>query len=442
MASRWGWGEERNVMQASGVMRLVSPYVGPVRRVRELATPTGHAPLPAFMAETADLRRIHGTGIRTLTGGAMHYDRAAAVAAAVGETTERYCAAAVPADLVLAAAEDLGAAAVAPRRFILFHALQYARPRFPFRPFFENIKVRWTRGAEVSTSAPAYLPAQLVYLMADGSEPSADTPIGYATSSGTACAPSADEAVLSALLELVERDAVMIAWYTRWSPRRLEWRGDPHLAAVERRYFASTGLQYLCLDLTEIHGIPTVLSVVQGRDVGLAVGAASAWRPQDAWLKAMREAFATFAWADRLRQISPPIPPGRLHLVETFADHIRFYADPANRRLASFLWQNAESREIKELPCSTGTPLRQVEAITQKLGEIGARAYAVDLTTPDVRRAGVQVWKTISPELQPLDVGYGRRFLGATRLHAMAARLTGRDVSSPADLNHWPHPFP
>lgn len=427
---------------SAAVMRLLSPYVGPIRRLRELVTLPGQAPLPGFAAETADLRSIHRSRIRTITGGALHYDRGAAMAAAVGEAVERYCAAAVPDDLIPAAARDLGPSAVAPDRFILFHPVQYARPRFPFQPFSETVKVRWTRAVEVTTLVPVHLPAQLIYLTADGGDTPGETPIGYATSNGTACAPSADEAILSALLELVERDAVMIAWYTQWPPPRLEWRSDPQLAAVERRYFGSTGLRYLCLDLTGIHGIPTVLTVVQGTDVGLAVGAASAWRPQDAWLRAMREAFATFAWADRLRQTSPPIPSGRLHRVQTFADHIRFYADPTNRAAAAFLWQNTESRDISELPCRTGTPSEQIAAIDRILREMGAGAYAVDLTTPDVRRAGVQVWKALSPELQPLDVGYGRRFLGGPRLYMIAERLTGRRVSSPADLNRWPHPFP
>ena len=427
---------------SAAVMRLVSPYVGPIRRLRELMTHPGQAPLPGFSAETADLRSIHRSGIRTMTGGALHYNRDAAIAAAVGEAVERYCAAAVPDDLTLAPARDLGPSAVAPDRFILFHPDQYAGPRFPFRPFSETVEVRWTRAVEVTTLVPAYLPAQLSYLTADGGNPPAETPIGYATSSGTACAPSAEEAILSALLELVERDAFMIAWYAQWSPPRLEWRHDPLLAAVERRYFRSTGLRYLCLDLTGIHQIPTVLTVVQGADVGLAVGAASAWRPQDAWLRAMREAFATYAWADRLRQTAPPIPSERLQRVQTFADHIRFYADPANRPAAAFLWQSAESRYLSELPCRTAAPSEQIAAIDGRLREIGARAYAVDLTTPDVRRAGLHVWRTLSPELQPLDVGYGRRYLGGTRLYAMAERLTGRRVSSPHDLNRWPHPFP
>jgi ribosomal protein S12 methylthiotransferase accessory factor len=424
------------------VMRLVSPYVGPVRKLRELATLPGQAPLPAFAAETADLRWIHDSGIRTMSGGALHYDRSAAMAAAVGEAVERYCAAAVPDDLVLASARDLGASAVAPDRFALFHATQYEHPRFPFQPFLQDTTVRWTPAAEVSTSARAYLPAQLVYLEADSTEPPGGTRIGYATSSGIACAPSAEGAVLGALLELVERDAVMIAWYAQWSPPRLDWHSDPALAAVERRYFASTGLRYSCLDLTDVHGIPTVLAVVQGRDVGLALGAASAWHPRDAWLKAMREAFATYAWAGRLQRTLPPIPRDQLPLVRTFADHIRFYADPSNRSLASFLWQTAESRDIRELPCRAGSPSSQTEAIARKLDEIGAQAYAVDLTTADVCRAGVHVWKLVSPELQPLDVGYGRGFLGGRRLYAMAARLTGRSVSSPCDLNRWPHPFP
>jgi ribosomal protein S12 methylthiotransferase accessory factor len=217
---------------------------------------------------------------------------------------------------------------------------------------------------------------------------------------------------------------------------------------VEERCFTPSGLRYLCLDLSEPLGLATVLAVVFGSELGFAVGAATALTPQDAWMKAMREAFATYAWADRLRRRIPSIAQTELHLVRSFADHVRFYADPRNLPLASFLWGGHHDRDdgarpIDELPrIEASGPPQQIAAVCVKIRAAGASAYAVDLTTADIRRAGWSVWKVVSPELQPLDVGYGRRFLGGARLAACAAGLGSRSGAPPAALNPWPHPFP
>lgn len=426
----------------SAVMRLLSAHVGPIRSLRELATSPDQARLPAFLAESADLSHIHGGRVGRISGSAVHYSREAAAAAAVGEAIERYCGAALPHGLALSTAADLGAAAVSPGRFVLFHPAQYACRGFPYHPFLDSTPVRWVRGIELSGRAPAVLPAQLVYLGGDGAGSPGETSIGYATSSGMACAATPDEAVLRGLLEVVERDAVMLTWYLRRSPRRLRWRDDSGLAAVETRCFAPTGLHYVCLDLSDYLQVPTVLALVMGPDVGLAVGAASALNPREAWLQAMREAFATYAWADQLQQTSPPVDVSRLEHVKQLADHVRLYAAPEHRLRASFLLDNQESRDVADLPLiAEPTRGQQIAALCRKIRAAGASAYAVELTTEDVRRAGLHVWKAVSPELQPLDVGYDRRFLGGTRLAAVA-REDGRTIFGPDDLNPWPHPFP
>lgn len=425
--------------------RLLSPYVGPIRSLQAMASFPDQPPLPSFVVETANLKQIHGCRLGMVRGGTLHYTPDEAIAASIGEAVERYCGAAIPEGLVTGTAADLGAAAVAPERFALFHPSQYAAATFPFHPFLPTTRVRWTRGVGVVTGVAVYLPAQLVYLGADVApdETSDEAPIGYATSSGMACGPTPDDAILTGLLELIERDAVMLTWYQRRSPPRLSWRSDPHLTAVEQRCFAPTGLDYVCLNLSDFVQVPTVLAVVRGKSVGLAVGAASGITPQDAWLKAMREVFATYAWADRLRHTMPPISPERLDRVQRFSDHVRFYAEPQNCSFAAFLWQSTEEQDIEELPAVLeATTAQQIVAVVRRLAAVGASVYAVDLTTEDVRRVGLHVWKAVSPELQPLDVGYDRRFLGGTRLLTLAGRHRERGVALPSDLNPWPHPFP
>jgi ribosomal protein S12 methylthiotransferase accessory factor len=70
-------------------------------------------------------------------------------------------------------------------------------------------------------------------------------------------------------------------------------------------------------------------------------------------------------------------------------------------------------------------------------------AYAVDVTSPDVRAADLRVVHVVAPELCQLDVVEGARFLGGRRMYeaAFEAGLVPRPLRR-AELNPDPHPFP
>ncbi len=73
----------------------------------------------------------------------------------------------------------------------------------------------------------------------------------------------------------------------------------------------------------------------------------------------------------------------------------------------------------------------------------GSGCYAVDVTAPDVRAAGLHVIRTLAPGLCALDVVQRARFLGCPRYFDVAAkdRLTAH-IRTEDDLNPDPHPFP
>ena len=71
-------------------------------------------------------------------------------------------------------------------------------------------------------------------------------------------------AALAALLELVERDAVMVAWSNRLSLPLLTWEGERELDALDRRFFAVTGLRYSVIDASVLLDIPAAIGVLHG----------------------------------------------------------------------------------------------------------------------------------------------------------------------------------
>ncbi|MDQ5820930.1 MAG: YcaO-like family protein [Actinomycetota bacterium] len=426
---------------------LVSPYCGLVRGVSDLSRAPDDARLVRVGCRLAALEPLIGFSTDFRAGGSAP-DRDEALAAALGEVAERYSAAWMPDDLPVATARLLGDRAVAPQRFALFHPLQHARPAFPFRPFTADTRVRWAPGIALPSNEPAYLPAQLVYLRWRSPDDSGEEAIGYSTSSGTACRATFAEAVLSGLLELVERDAFMLSWYGRLSLPRLEWRADPGFAAFDDRYFRPAGVEYEAIDLSVFHGVPTVLGIVRGAPgdgAPVAVGAAAAQRVEDAWQDALGEAFAVRAWARAMAHEGQTAEfASDFSDLDGFDDHILFYAREENARHTDFLDASSEERPVADVRPLEGAGVQeQIEALCAGLAARGVSAYAVDVTAADIAAAGLRVAKVVAPELQPLDVAYDGRFLGGRRLYRAAYELGLRAEPLTFDvLNPYPHPFP
>jgi ribosomal protein S12 methylthiotransferase accessory factor len=413
----------------------VSHYTGIVGRVEECLHGTAE---PALFQATCALpagEELVGAPLGHLFSvGGCGSSRAEAAGAAVGEALERYSATYVPAaKLVVASARELGEAAVSPERFGLFSERQHSTPGFPFRRLTDDSRIAWVEGRPLGGGAPSLLPAELVFLgpaaLGDGA------PIAYATSSGLACDVSPARAVVSAALEVLERDAFMLAWSNRLSLPLL----DPG-EACEADVFRRTGLRFAAVDLSAVHRLPCVLGVVrapEGVSGALGVGAAAAPTIERAWWKALAEAFSARAAGVKLALLDPA---GAERPVTSFSDHIRRYADHRHAGATAFLDAGPARRGFDSVPPLTGDVLR---GVGERIEAAGSEAYAVDVTAPDVAELGLTVMRVVAPGLCRLDSLHAARFLGGRRLYEAAAALGLRSGAiREEDLNPDPHPFP
>jgi ribosomal protein S12 methylthiotransferase accessory factor len=426
---------------------LVSPYTGVIRRAEEVLAAAAEIPLVAVTCETADMGFAAAGPVRRVGSGSAR-SREAALAAALGEAVERYSAAVPPEPdtLLVGSARVLGEKAVDPARFALFSGEQYDDPSFPYQRFTEATEIAWTRGFALPDGEPALLPAQLVYLSdAYGAEP---TRIASSTSNGLACHGTLDEAVLSGVLEVVERDAFMIVWSNRLSLPRLSWQCDEELRAFEAAYLAPTGLRYTAVDLSCFWGIPTALGVVRSEQTAagaLGVGASAAPTIQEAVWQALDEACRVQAWASDLLVAVPDRNFARDGSdIRDFDDHVHYYADHRRAEAAAFLDASTEMTDVSEVDPLPGESVSElIQAVTQRLGARDSSAYAVDVTAPDIGAAGMAVARVVAPELCPLDADHRARFLGGRRLYEAAADLGLSSARlDAASLNPYPHPFP
>ncbi|HEY7692457.1 MAG TPA: YcaO-like family protein [Gaiellaceae bacterium] len=423
---------------------FVSPFAGIVHGSAETLTVPDEHRLVSIACQLADGRPTVGGAIEEHTS-SDHPLRAAAEAASIGEALERYSAAFVPLDRLVVARADQLPGSVDPERFALFDEIQLDEAAFPFQPFRRDTVVSWIDGFSLPGGTLAYLPAQLVFLAWRRIDP--EPQLAYTTSNGLACAPSLEEAVLAGLLEQIERDAVMVAWYSRLSLPLLDWSRHPELVRIDQRYFAPTGLRYSAVDLSVFFGIPTVLGVVHGPPGvlgALGVGAASASTVDVAWRKALAEAFAVQRWVrdralERPEDVEQPAAE-----IRSFNGHTMFYAHPERAARAAFLDTSPERRDTRDIaPLEGANVLERIEAACDRLAQHRVSAYAVDVTSPDVRSAGFRVARVIAPELCQLDVVEQARFLGGSRLYEAAyeAGLVAAPLAV-GDLNPDPHPFP
>jgi ribosomal protein S12 methylthiotransferase accessory factor len=422
----------------------VSPLAGIVSAIVRTTHAPDDARLVHYACGLASTRRVLGD-VSVDYGGGSHPQAARARAAALGEAIERYSASFVPGErLVFATALDLSGQAVDPARFALFHSRQLAAPGFPFQPFTHATRLAFVEGFSLADGEPAFLPAQLVYL---GSPASGDARIGYPTSSGLACGATLEEATLAALLELVERDAVMIQWSNRVSLPRLDWGDDDEIIALERRCFSPSHLRYSVLDGSVLSGLPVAIAVVHGPEgerAALGMGGGCAPRVAQAWLKALSEAFSVYRWlSTRIAQEPEVTVPAAEHIC-SFDDHMLFYGDDENARQAAFLDASPTRSPTSAVAELVGdTPRSLIEDVVARLRRIGASAYAVEVTSPDVAALGLHVVRVLAPELCPLDVVHTARYLGGRRLYhaAFEAGLTDAPLRF-EEVNPLPHPFP
>jgi len=420
----------------------VSSLVGIVREAPRLMVAADEPRLHAFACNLAS--SVGTTGSRTVEfAGSAHIDSDRARAASIGEALERYSATFLPTTAPPASADELGAAVVIPESFALFHERQFMAD-FPFSAFERSTRLSFVEGFSLQDGRSVLLPGQLVYL----APPHYKEPrIGYPTSNGLACGPTLAEAILSGLLELVERDAMMIVWSNRLSLPLLTTHGDERLESLEKQVFAGTGLRYAAVETSVFFGIPATIGVVRGvagERAALAVGAGCSVSIVDAWRTCLAEAFGVHRWLRSIFQADPERRVGHPADVKDLEDHMLFYDGADRAAEAAFLDGSSARRCSLDVPELHGsTPGALISQIVHRLADRGVSAFAVDVTSPDVEELGFKVARVIAPELCALDVLGVAPYRGGDRLYKAAFEVGLLEASLGFDdLNPLPHPYP
>ena len=292
---------------------------------------------------------------------------------------------------------------------LLFRPEERASPGFRFQDYDEERPIDWVEVRSLDGLRDAVVPAALVGHVDEASR------LVAATSNGYASHRDRDSAVVGAILELVERDAILLSWFL----------GRPWARLVESSDDRSV---YLC---TQDIDLPVIFACACAEDGSLCSGSAAAVDLETALARSIAELEVALA----ARHRSPPRPP--LELVDAFhgpEDHVARLSGESGRRMYDALIERSTTVRRADVDrwdtLALGDPLSR---LTTALGAQGLEAWIADRSLPAVFGSGWHVVRAVVPGLVELSFGQGYRRLASPRV--------ARALAAGEELDFTPHPL-
>ncbi|WP_181767897.1 TOMM precursor leader peptide-binding protein [Streptomyces albidus (ex Kaewkla and Franco 2022)] len=356
--------------------------------------------------------------------------------------------------------EEFGERAVDPR-LVGLYSEDFYRDNPRVLPFTPDREIPWVWGHSLRDGTPRLVPEVLTYYHAPGLE----NRFVQESSNGCASGGSLEEAVYFGLMEVLERDAFLLAWYGRQPLPEID-PGTSRRASTRHMVdrLAMYGYRARFFDTRISFPVPVITGVAERFDGGLGrmcFGAGAGADPEAALDGALCE-IATDAVnlqnrteldEARLRAMAADFRE-----VTALHDHPLLYGIPEMGRFADFLLRPPPGPLPTPAPVSVaslrpagaaeeGTSGDVREALERCLEPVTAAGFdvvVVDQTLPEQRTLGLHTVSVLVPGLLPIDFGWSRqraRTMPRMRTALREAGLREADLG-PDDLNPAPHPFP
>ncbi|MFF3729386.1 YcaO-like family protein [Streptomyces sp. NPDC002476] len=424
--------------QLNKLDELVSPY-GVVRGTRQYRPEGWTAQLYGCHADGGSGRPGSGADLHTSDGGGRSFgDPARARLVAIAEAAERYSAYEPPtAEHRWATVFDLEGPVLDIGRLPRCSAIESADPACPIVPFDPGAPIRWVQGMELVSGKRTWLPAVMATYRLHPAVPAER--FWYRLSTGFAVHHDPVEALVRAVLEVVERDAIALTWLQRMPlpPLPPDLPVSPameELLDASHRHFLRT----LLFDATTDLGVPTVycLQVSEhDRRVRHVVGCAADRTLSAAAEKALGEALGVRG------VLYDEVPePASFAEFTSITDGARYMASPLRADAFAFLHEAATGRPRAEQPGLPADPRAALAVLLDRFAASGMPVYAVDRSHCELRSVGLSSFNVVIPDLMPMTLTPVAQFRAHPRLFEAPAAM-GFTVHSEEGLNPWPQPF-
>jgi ribosomal protein S12 methylthiotransferase accessory factor len=363
-----------------------------------------------------------------------------AIVPTLAEALERYCTSIFSTDqFVVATAGELGASALDLATLPVCSERELAHPRCPLMAPDKDAPMRWVKAISLLDGKDVYVPAITVYLHTGYAYRSERIWVPITT--GCAAHVSYEQALLSAIMEVVERDALSVLWLQRLPLPKIEVDCvpdalEPYWTCYQR---SSLQVEYFFFDATTELGIPIVYSIQRNRTSAHAhtlVSCSAASSATQAVVKVMRDMVASripFRYVKR-------IPADFDNFTQLFHG-ASYMARAENASAFDFLLRSPNRRLFSEMLRQTAADEKvSLAELLQRCRRRKWDVFAVDLTTDEAMRVGFRVVRVLIPALQPFAFMYRARYLGHPRVYE-APLAMGYPARGESGLNSSPQPF-
>ncbi|MCX5583370.1 TOMM precursor leader peptide-binding protein [Streptomyces erythrochromogenes] len=356
--------------------------------------------------------------------------------------------------LLTASYAELGERALDPAE-CGFYAPETYRDDPLVSPFDPERPIPWVYGHSLRDDRPVLVPARLVHYSAGVA---ADNFV-FECSNGCAIGSCPEEALLGALLELVERDAFLLAWYGGLPLTEIDLASVPGTAVRTMADRAALqGYDVHAFDNRVDLAVPVVTGLAVRRDGGpglFSFGAGAALDPAAAVEAALSEVLTYIphlprqveerrdeleAMAADFGKVLHLKDHAQLYGLPAMAEHVRPYREPVAVRPVEEVYRSWTDRGRPR----TGDLRDDLLCVVDELVRAGHDVIVVDQTTPEQRRIGLHTVCAVVPGLLPIDFGWARQrapYLPRLRTAPRRAGLRTADLAD-ADVRRVPHPFP
>jgi ribosomal protein S12 methylthiotransferase accessory factor len=379
--------------------RALDDLVGIVQEVGEAES----FPVPYYLARGCDTGGFSDAGAaRDAAGVAADWD--GAFMKALGESLERYCAGIYRTERFDTGPPATMESAVKPSAFVC-----EADPD-------PEEEIQWVTGQNLATTGEVELPAEFVQY------PPPTKRYRSPITTGLGLGNSSVEALLAGLYEVIERDALMLSWFSTFEPLGLSVDDDSFRTMAARA--ASEGLEVTPLLVTQDVDVPVVAVAVHREEwPRFALGSGADLNVTSAARAALAEALQN--WME-LRGMGPDGAEDALGEIGRYAslpDSVAGFVDPDTVIPIASAGPHASFDGAEEL-----------HAVLDQIGNADLSAYAARLTTHDVAGLGFEAVRALIPQAQPLCFGsvyFGER-----------ANRVPEELGFEPRLDRDHHPFP
>lgn len=363
---------------------------------------------------------------REISSGGLGVDKEKrkALLTCIGEAVERYCVSYFDEKTAVFARYSGLNKSLKPNTFDLYSDAQYSTLKNDFANPRKD-KIHWSKLSGVfNKKKRIFWPSSLIYMPFEKSKAVAEV-----TSTGVAAHSNKNEAILGGIMEILERDSLMISFLNRLPVRELDISSAKEqvglISKIEKDY------QIRIFEIQNEMNFPVYFGIIWNKlhsgNIHFGIGAASCLNTNDAITKTLKECLFTHFYSKKLL----PYKQSRKEKINKLHEHYLYYQGNNFKKI----WDLIPIKDV-----ILYTPRRfTLNTFKKRLLSKKLIPYYIDVTTDDMKSLGLYVVRVVIPKAVDLSRSFNLQRLGAKRLKEVPVLLGYKSNLNPNEILH---PFP